>query len=135
MREHDLQAPHRVGEAHGPKAYDGTITTEVPDMTWGTDMTTTLTGRRGNGLRVRGRRSLHDRVHRSACRQERKPLRGLEPIRLGVLDRFGSISDGAARGVRLRHDHGSNYLADDFRYPDHSTRLIVVINQGWGIVR
>ena len=26
-------------------------------------------------------------------------------------------------------------LADDFRYPDYSTRLIVVTNQGWGIFR
>ena len=25
MREHDLQAPHRVGHAHGPKAHDGTM--------------------------------------------------------------------------------------------------------------
>ena len=31
MREHHLQAPHRVGQAHGPKAHDGTITTETPD--------------------------------------------------------------------------------------------------------
>ena len=36
MREHDLQAPHRVGHAHGPKAHDGTITTEAPDVMWGT---------------------------------------------------------------------------------------------------
>ena len=43
MREHDLQAPHRVGHAHGPKAHDGTITTEAPDVMWGTDMTTTVT--------------------------------------------------------------------------------------------
>ena len=43
MREHDLQAPHRVGRAHGPKAHDGTITTEVPDVMWGTDMTATMT--------------------------------------------------------------------------------------------
>ena len=43
MREHDLQAPHRVGQAHGPKAHDGTITTEAPDVMWGTDMTATLT--------------------------------------------------------------------------------------------
>ena len=35
MREHDLQAPHRVGHAHGPKAHDGTITTEAPDAMWG----------------------------------------------------------------------------------------------------
>ena len=43
MREHDLQAPHRVGQAHGPKAHDGTITTAIPDVMWGTDMTATVT--------------------------------------------------------------------------------------------
>ena len=32
MREHDLQAPHRVGHAHGPKAHDGTITTEAEEQ-------------------------------------------------------------------------------------------------------
>ena len=43
MREHDLQAPQRAGHAHGPKAHDGTITTEAPDVMWGTDMTATVT--------------------------------------------------------------------------------------------
>ena len=38
-----------------------------------------------------------------------------EPIRQGVRERFGEIGDGVARGLRLRHDHGSNYLADDFQ--------------------
>ena len=42
MRAHDLQAPH-VGQAHGPTAHDGTITTETPDVMWGTDMTATVT--------------------------------------------------------------------------------------------
>jgi hypothetical protein len=31
MREHGLQAPHRAGRPHGPKAHDGSITTERPD--------------------------------------------------------------------------------------------------------
>ena len=35
VQEHDLQAPHRVGQAHGPTAHDGTITTEPPDVMWG----------------------------------------------------------------------------------------------------
>ena len=48
MREHHLQAPRRGGNAHGPKAHDGTITTEEPDAMWGTDMTTTVTT--GEGL-------------------------------------------------------------------------------------
>ena len=38
-----IQAPHRAGHAHGPKAHDGTITTEAPDVMWGTDMTATVT--------------------------------------------------------------------------------------------
>ena len=39
----------------------------------------------------------------------------LEPIRQGVRERFGAIGQGVAHGLRLRHDHGSNYLADDFQ--------------------
>ena len=77
MREHHLQAPHRVGQAHGPKAHDGTITTETPDVMWGNRHDDHGDRGRGNGRRVRGRRSLHDRVHRSACGQARNPLRGL----------------------------------------------------------
>ena len=31
MRQHGLQAPHRLGQAHGPKAHDGSILTDRPD--------------------------------------------------------------------------------------------------------
>ena len=47
-REHDLQAPQRAGHAHGPKAHDGTITTEAPDVMWGGY------GHDGHGDRRRG---------------------------------------------------------------------------------
>ena len=43
MRQHGLQVPQRVGHPHGPKAHDGTIVTEQPDVMWGTDATTTIT--------------------------------------------------------------------------------------------
>ncbi len=39
----------------------------------------------------------------------------LEPIRQAVREQFGSFSGGAAAGVRLRHDHGSVYMSDDFQ--------------------
>ena len=40
----------------------------------------------------------------------------LEPIRQGAsANASGPIGDGVADGLRLRHDHGSNYLADDFQ--------------------
>ena len=39
----------------------------------------------------------------------------LEPIRQAVRERFGAFSGGSAAGVRLRHDHGSVYMSDDFQ--------------------
>src|SRR5437870_9532344 len=47
MREAQLLAPTRVGHAHGPKAHDGTITTEQPDQMWGMDATSCLTRQEG----------------------------------------------------------------------------------------
>ncbi len=35
IRAAHLLAPPRVGHAQGPKAHDGTITTERPDQMWG----------------------------------------------------------------------------------------------------
>ena len=70
---------------------------------------------RGGGLRLRGRRSLHDRVHRSPCREEWEPLRGPGADSPGHPGTLRGHREGVARGLRLRHDHGSNYLADDFQ--------------------
>ena len=114
MREHHLQAPHRVGQAHGPKAHDGTITTETPDVMWGTDMTTTVTGGEGTaGVFVAVDHC--NRVHRSACGQARNPLRGLGAHPPGCPRTLRRYRRRCRPRARLRHDHGSNYLADDFQ--------------------
>jgi transposase InsO family protein len=39
----------------------------------------------------------------------------LEPIRQAVREQLGSFSASVAAGVRLRHDHGSVYMSDDFQ--------------------
>ena len=115
MREHHLQAPHRGGNAHGPKAHDGTITAEVPDEMWGTDMTTTVTT--GEGL-------AHVFVAVDHCTCECIGLHAakggnrfeaLEPLRQGVREHFGRFEAKVAQGLTIRHDHGSNYLSDDFQ--------------------
>ena len=85
MREHHLQAPHRVGQAHGPKAHDGTITTETPDVMWGTDMTTTVTGGEGTaGVFVAVDHCTTECI--GLCGQARNEA--LEPIRQGVRERY-----------------------------------------------
>ncbi len=39
----------------------------------------------------------------------------LEPVRQGALRHFGRIEKNAAKGLALRHDHGSNYMSGDFQ--------------------
>ena len=115
MREHGLQAPHRAGHAHGPKAHDGTITTETPDVMWGTDMTATVTVGEGSAfVFVAVDHCTTECIGLHAAKSGSR-FEALEPIRQGVRERFGGIAKGVARGLRLRHDHGSNYLADDFQ--------------------
>ena len=115
MREHDLQAPHRVGQVHGPKAHDGTITTEAPDVMWGTDMTATVTVGEGAAcVFVAVDHCTTECIGLHAAKRGTR-FEALEPIRQGVRERFGTIGAGVARGLRLRHDHGSNYLADVFQ--------------------
>ena len=36
-------------------------------------------------------------------------------LRQGVHRCFGAIAPGVARGLKLRHDHGSNYMSGDFQ--------------------
>ena len=115
MRESGLQAPARAGHAHGPKAHDGTITTEAPDVMWGTDMTATVTVAEGAAfVFVAVDHCATECIGLHAAKRGNR-FEALEPIRQGIRERFGGIGDGVARGLRLRHDHGSNYLADDFQ--------------------
>jgi transposase InsO family protein len=115
MREHHLQAPRRGGNAHGPTAHDGTITTEKADEMWGTDMTTTV---------ATGEGSAHAFVAVDRCTCECAGLHAAkggnrfeapEPPRQGVREHFGRFEAKAAEGLTSRHDHGSNYLSDDFQ--------------------
>ena len=115
MREHGLQAPFRVGHPHGPRAHDGTITTERPDQMWGTDMTTTVTVGEGQAfVFVAVDHCTTECIGLHASRSGSR-FEALEPIRQGVREHFGGFAKDIAQGLALRHDHGSNYLADDFQ--------------------
>jgi len=39
----------------------------------------------------------------------------LEPLRQAVHHSFGAFCDGVAAGTKLRHDHDSHFVADDFQ--------------------
>ncbi len=115
MRENGLSAPTRTGGPRGPRSHDGTIIPEAVDRMWGTDMTAAFTVEQGQV-------AVFVAVdHCSAeCIGIHAALRGtrheaLEPIRQGVTERLGGVEKDAARGLAVRHDHGSQYMSHAFQ--------------------
>ena len=114
MGRHGLLAPHRVGRPT-ERAHDGTITTTAVDAMWGTDMTETVTLREGRArVFVAVDHCSGECVGSHAARSGNR-FEALEPVRQGVLRHFGSVERNAAKGLGLRHDHGSNHMSRDFQ--------------------
>jgi putative transposase len=114
MRENDLLAPGRVGSPRGPRNHDGTIIPDIVDTMWGTDLTTTFTGEGQAAVFVAVDHCSGECVgihaHARATRFE-----ALEPIRQGVRRHFGGFDKDIARGLSVRHDHGSQYMSEYFQ--------------------
>ena len=115
MREQGLLAPQRLGNCHGPKTHDGTIITEAVDQMWGTDMTSTMTVKEGQArVFVAVDHCASECVGIHVAKHGTR-FEALEPIRQGVRKSFGAYGQGVGCGLVLRHDHGSQYLSDDFQ--------------------
>jgi transposase InsO family protein len=114
MREHGLLAPSRVGSPRGPRNHDGTIIPQTLDEMWGTDLTTTFTGEGPAAVFIAvdhcSAECVGIHAHARATRFE-----ALEPIRQGVRQHFGGFANRIARGLSIRHDHGSQYMSDHFQ--------------------
>jgi putative transposase len=114
MGEHDLLAPSRVGSPRGPRAHDGTIIPAAVDTLWGTDLATTWTGQGQVAVFIAIDHCSADCVGIHAARHANR-FEALEPIRQGVRRCFGGFAQGIARGLAVRHDHGSQYVSHDFQ--------------------
>src|SRR5947209_8906973 len=95
--------------------HDGTIIAELPNHMWGTDARTTFTGTEGTVTVFAA--IDHCTAECIGIHAVKKATRfeALEPIRQGIKEQFGAFSGGIAAGLRLRHDHGSVYMSDDFQ--------------------
>src|SRR3954467_7903454 len=114
MRQNNLLAPTRVGSPRGPRNHDGTIIPDTVDAMWGTDLTTTITGEGQAAVFVAldhcSAECVGIHAHARATR-----FQALEPIRQGVRQHFGGFAQAIARGLAVRHDHGSQYMSDHFQ--------------------
>ena len=114
MRAHDLLAPGRVGRPHGPRAHDGTVRTQRVDAMWGMDLTSTLIGEGQASIFVTADYCSTECLGIHAARRATR-FEALEPLRQGVRAAFGAFAEGIVSGLTLRHDHGSQFVADDYR--------------------
>ena len=114
MREHALLSPHRARTR--PEApHDRRIVTEAPDVMWATDATQITTVRDGKvwlfGVAEHWNAEIMGwHVAKHGTRYE-----AIQALGMAVHRRFGHLGAGVARGLALRHDHGSNFMADAFQ--------------------
>jgi transposase InsO family protein len=114
MRENGLLSPARSPWRPEMK-HDGRITTDVPNIMWGTDMTSTVlcTARNAYIFAVVdhcAQDCIGIHVSDRATRYE-----AIEPVRKAVEYVYGKCDENIAKGVGLRHDWGSAYVSAYFQ--------------------
>jgi putative transposase len=114
MGAHDLLAPSRAGSPRGPRNHDGTIIPDAVDAMWGTDLTTTWTGEGQAAVFIAIDHCSAECVGIHAALRATR-FEALEPIRQGVRRCFGAFGEDVARGLAVRHDHGSQYMSGAFQ--------------------
>ena len=115
MRAHRLLAPTRQGSAHGDRAHAGTIITDQPNRLWGTDGTRFYTQREGWCWFFGAIDHCSEDLVGWHVAKIGDRWAALEPIRQGVQHTHGRYARKIALGLGLRMDHGSQYMADQFR--------------------
>ena len=114
MREAELLAPSRTLPKAG-NPHRGTIITERPNQVWASDHTMTATVEDGPvTVFVAVDHCTTECVGLHAAKKATR-FEALEPVRQGVRDYCGGFRAGAAIGIRNRHDHGSQYMSDDYQ--------------------
>jgi transposase InsO family protein len=113
MREQHLLSPHRVRRGEG-LLHEGTITTEAPNLMWGTDGARVLTAEEGWGWIFVGVEHFSTECIGYHVCKEGTRYEALQPIAMGLTEIYGSVEAGVARGLELRMDHGTQYLSDHF---------------------
>ena len=114
MREHHLLSPARVAQAP-PAAHNGTIVTNAPNLMWATDGFRVFTREDGwvwGFIVIEHWNAECLGIH--VCKHGSR-FNALEPLGQALLRIYGSLDRDVARGLSLRLDHGSQFLANHYQ--------------------
>ena len=113
MRENNLLSPYRVPQMP-PNEHDREIITHEPNIMWGTDGAKVFTRCEGWGWIFVNVEHWNSECMGWHVTKKGDRFAALEPVAMGVMNEYGSVERGAARGLSLRMDHGTQYLSDYF---------------------
>jgi len=114
MREHNLLSPHRSCRRE-TISHDRRITTDAPNVMWGADGLRVWTVEDGWGWVFANVEHWNAECMGAHVVKLGDRFAAAEPVAQGVLSEFGSVGADAARGLKLRIDHGTQYLSDHFQ--------------------
>ena len=114
MRDHALLSPHRA-RSRSDSQHDRHIITEAPNVMWATDATQIVTVQDGKvwlfGVVEHWNAELLGwHVSKIGSRFE-----ATQAVGMAVRQHCGELRADAARGLALRHDDGSNFMAEHFQ--------------------
>lgn len=113
MKENHLLSPHRSAY-NPPNPHDGQITTDAPNVMWGSDGTKVKTVEDGwVWIFTVAEHWNTECLGWHVCKVGDR-FAALEPVMQAVRNVYGSLSEGIARGLKLRIDNGSQYTSDYF---------------------
>ena len=115
MSGQGLLVPVRRAHERGDKAHAGTIIPEAPNEMWGTDGTRIWTEEDGYIWFFGAIDHFVGDVVGHHVVKHGDRFASLEPLRQGVKEIFGGVRADVARGLKLRHDWGSQYTSGDFQ--------------------
>src|SRR3954447_8848032 len=114
MRQHALLSPHRT-RPRPEAAHDRHIITTAPNVMWAIDATQITTVRDGKVWLFGVAEHWNAELLGWHVSQRGTRFEAVQAVGMALRQQFGHLSAGAARGVALRHDHGSNFMADHFQ--------------------
>jgi putative transposase len=91
------------------------VSREILDRPRGTDLTSTFTVEDGQASVLLAVDHYSAEIVGIHAAKRATRWEALEPIRQGIRALFGGLEANVAAGLELRHDHGSQYVSDDFQ--------------------
>jgi len=114
MGENHLLSPHRR-PPRPANDHDGSITTDAPNVMWGADGAVIPTVEDGNvTLFIVAEHWNAEGLGWHVAKHGNR-YAAAEALALAVGRVFGSVGADAARGVSVRHDHGSAFMSEHFQ--------------------